>query len=147
MVAAGSASGSAAAVTVGLSTGAAVDRSNMGATGVMNFSSGSLTTNNWTLVGRKDDTNAGAGATGTVTMTGGTWTKNGDNNFIVGDTGPGTMNMSAGLVVVNAIPSRTAASHGWRIATTSPRTLAFPVPPSSAALVSLWRCKPAPQAP
>lgn len=75
---------------------------NTGATGVMNFSSGALTTNNWTLIGRKDDTNTGAGATGTVAMTGGTWTKNGDTNFIVGDTGPGIMNMSAGLVVVNA---------------------------------------------
>ncbi|MEK7951078.1 beta strand repeat-containing protein, partial [Luteolibacter soli] len=75
---------------------------NTGATGTLNFSNGSITNNNWVSVGRKEDANAGAGGTGTVTMTGGTWTKNGDTNFIVGDTGSGLMNMSGGLVIVNS---------------------------------------------
>jgi len=73
---------------------------NTGATGTMNFSGGSLTVNNWSIIGRKDDANTGAGATGLVTMTGGTWTKSGESNFVVGDTGSGTMNMSGGLVIV-----------------------------------------------
>ena len=72
-----------------------------GGSGTMTFSSGSLTTNNWALIGRKDDANVGIGATGTVTMTGGTWTKSGESNFVVGDTGAGTMTMSGGLVIVN----------------------------------------------
>ncbi len=66
----------------------------------MNFSGGSLATNSWAIVGRKDEANTGVGATGSVTMTGGTWTKSGESNFIVGDTGNGTMNMSGGLVEV-----------------------------------------------
>ncbi len=74
---------------------------NTGATGTMNFTSGSLTTNNWALIGRKDDLNIGVGATGSVTMSGGTWTKSGESNFVVGDTGSGTMNMTGGLVIVN----------------------------------------------
>lgn len=73
---------------------------NTGASGTMTMSAGSLTTNNWALIGRKDDANTGAGATGSVTMTGGTWTKTGESNFVVGDTGTGTMNMSGGLVIV-----------------------------------------------
>ncbi|MEK7954488.1 beta strand repeat-containing protein, partial [Luteolibacter soli] len=72
-----------------------------GGSGTMTLSSGSVTTNSWALVGRKDDANAGVGATGSVTMTGGTWTKSGDNNFVVGDTGAGTMTMSGGTVIVN----------------------------------------------
>ena len=75
---------------------------NTGATGTMVFTSGSLVTNNWALVGRKDDTNAGAGATGSVTMSGGIWTKTGDSNFVVGDTGNGTMTQSGGTVTVVA---------------------------------------------
>ncbi|MEO5915240.1 MAG: autotransporter-associated beta strand repeat-containing protein [Luteolibacter sp.] len=73
---------------------------NTGATGTLNFTSGSITVNNWSLIGRKDDANTGVGAIGTVTMSGGTWTKNGESNFVVGDTGAGTMNMSGGLVIV-----------------------------------------------
>jgi autotransporter-associated beta strand protein/T5SS/PEP-CTERM-associated repeat protein len=73
---------------------------NTGATGTLNFSSGSITQNNWAVIGRKDGGNAGAGGTGTVNMTGGTWTKTGDSNFIVGGSGPGTMTMSGGSVVV-----------------------------------------------
>ena len=73
---------------------------NTGATGTMNFTGGSLTANSWSIVGRKDDANTGVGAVGSVTMTNGTWTKSGESNFIVGDTGAGTMNMSGGLVVV-----------------------------------------------
>ena len=73
---------------------------NTGATGTMTFSSGSLTVNNWVAIGRKDTANTGVGGTGTVTMTGGTWTKTGDSNFTVGSSGAGTMTMSGGLVVV-----------------------------------------------
>lgn len=79
---------------------------NTGAIGTMNFTSGSLTVNNWSIIGRKDDANTGIGATGSVTMTGGTWTKSGESNFIVGDTGNGTMNMSGGLIEV--VPHATA---------------------------------------
>jgi autotransporter-associated beta strand protein len=79
---------------------------NTGASGTLNFSSGSLVTNNWALIGRKDEANTGVGATGTVTMSGGTWTKTGDSNFIVGDTGNGTMTMSGGTVTV--VPSNVA---------------------------------------
>ena len=73
---------------------------NTGATGAMHFSSGSLTVGSWSVIGRKDGTNTGVGASGTVTMTGGTWTKTGDSNFIVASSGAGTMNMSGGLVVI-----------------------------------------------
>lgn len=73
---------------------------NTGASGSMNFTSGTLTTNNWALIGRKDEANPGAGATGSVTMSGGTWTKTGDSNFIVGDTGNGTMTQSGGTLSV-----------------------------------------------
>jgi autotransporter-associated beta strand protein/T5SS/PEP-CTERM-associated repeat protein len=73
---------------------------NTGATGILNFASGSITQNNWAVIGRKDGANAGVGGTGTVNMTGGTWTKTGDSNFIVGASGAGTMTMSGGLVVV-----------------------------------------------
>jgi hypothetical protein len=59
---------------------------NTGATGTLNYTTGSLTTTSWVTIGRKDDSNAGAGATGTVTMSGGTWTKSGESNFVVGDT-------------------------------------------------------------
>jgi autotransporter-associated beta strand protein/T5SS/PEP-CTERM-associated repeat protein len=73
---------------------------NTGATGTLNFSSGSITQNNWSVIGRKDTANAGLGGSGTVNMTGGTWTKTGDSNFIVGGSGAGSMSMSGGLVVV-----------------------------------------------
>lgn len=79
---------------------------NTGASGTLNFSSGSLITNNWALIGRKDEANTGAGATGSVIMSGGTWTKTGDNNLIVGDTGNGTLSMSGGTVTV--VPSTVA---------------------------------------
>ncbi len=73
---------------------------NTGATGTMAFSSGTLTTNNWAIVGHKEAANTGVGATGSVTMSGGTWTKTGESNFVIGDTGAGSMNMTGGLVVV-----------------------------------------------
>ena len=76
-----------------------------GATGELNFTAGSLTTNSWGLVGRKDDANTGAGAVGTVSMSGGTWTKTGESNLIVGDTGDGTMDMTGGLVEVVPHPT------------------------------------------
>ncbi|GAA5125300.1 autotransporter-associated beta strand repeat-containing protein [Luteolibacter yonseiensis] len=98
---------------------------NTGASGVMNFTSGTLTTNNWTSIGRKDDTNAGTGATGTVTMSGGTWIKNGETNFIVGDTGTGTMVMTGGLVIVNphTTPDRGITWIGNRNAATGTLTI------------------------
>ena len=76
--------------------------SNTGASGILNLSSGSITQNNWAVIGRKDTANAGGGGTGMVNMSGGTWTKTGDSNFIVGASGAGTMNMTGGLVVVGA---------------------------------------------
>jgi autotransporter-associated beta strand protein len=73
---------------------------NTGASGTLNFSSGTLVTNNWALIGRKDEANTGSGATGLVNMSGGTWTKTGDSNLVVGDTGNGTMIHSGGTVTV-----------------------------------------------
>ncbi|MBN8458345.1 MAG: autotransporter-associated beta strand repeat-containing protein [Verrucomicrobia bacterium] len=65
------------------------------ANGTYNFSGGTHTENNWVAIGRD-------GGTGTVTMTGGTWTKTGSGNFIVAASGPGTMNQSGGLVDVQS---------------------------------------------
>jgi len=73
---------------------------NTGATGKLTFSGGEIKTISWVAIGRKDPTNLGAGGTGTVTMTGGTWTKTGDSNFIVGASGAGSMTMSGGIVDV-----------------------------------------------
>lgn len=78
---------------------------NTGAIGTMSFTGGSITNTNWVAIGRKEDANTGVGGTGAVTMSGGTWNKSGPTNFIVGDTGPGTMTMSGGLVIVNADPT------------------------------------------
>ena len=61
--------------------------------GTYNFSGGTHTGNYWIAIGR-------TGGTGFVTMTGGTWTKTGNGNFIVGASGPGTMTQSGGLVDV-----------------------------------------------
>ncbi len=73
-----------------------------GSIGTMEFSGGEITNGSWVAIGR------GAGQ-GTVDMTGGTWNKTGDSNFIVGGSGAGissTMNMSGG--VVNVAPSAVA---------------------------------------
>jgi autotransporter-associated beta strand protein len=64
-----------------------------GSTGTYNLSGGTLVTNNWVAVGRD-------GGTGTVNMTGGTWTKAVNGAFIIGASGPGTLDQSAGLVDV-----------------------------------------------
>ena len=88
-----------------------------GGTGVGNLSGGTLSVNNEIWVGQSANSNgtlniSGTAAisnnswvafgrnngTGNVTMTGGTWTKTGESNFIVGASGPGTMDMSGGLV-------------------------------------------------
>ncbi|HEY1120788.1 MAG TPA: autotransporter-associated beta strand repeat-containing protein, partial [Haloferula sp.] len=71
---------------------------NNAATGNFNITGGSVTNSNWVAIGRRDGTNAGG--TGTVTMSGGSWTKTGDSNFIIGASGNGTMNMSGGIVDV-----------------------------------------------
>lgn len=65
------------------------------ANGTYTLSGGTITNNNWVAVGR--DTGIGL-----VTMTGGTWTKTGGGNFIIGASGPGTLNQSGGLVDVQA---------------------------------------------
>jgi len=63
-------------------------------TGLLTFSAGTITSGNWVAIGRDN-------GNGTVNMTGGTWTKvNGGSSFIVGASGPGTMNQSGGLVDV-----------------------------------------------
>ncbi|MCW1923769.1 autotransporter-associated beta strand repeat-containing protein [Luteolibacter arcticus] len=72
---------------VGNNTGTGV-----GAGGTLNMTGGSINVNNWTAIGR-------SGGTGTVNMSGGTWTKTGGGTqFIVGSSGPATMNMTGGLV-------------------------------------------------
>jgi autotransporter-associated beta strand protein len=69
---------------------------NFNGDGIMTLSgSGSISGNNWIAVGRE-------GGTGNVTMTGGTWTKTGGGAFIIGASGPGTLDQSAGLVDVQA---------------------------------------------
>ncbi len=64
--------------------------------GVYNLNGGSIANQSWVALGRQ-------GATGTVNMSGGTWTKTGGGNFIVGAAGPGTMNMSGGIVTTNNV--------------------------------------------
>jgi autotransporter-associated beta strand protein/T5SS/PEP-CTERM-associated repeat protein len=69
--------------------------------GLLTLSGGTISNNSWVAIGR------GAGQ-GTVDMTGGTWNKTGDSNFIIGASGSGitsTMNMSGGTV--NVSPSAT----------------------------------------
>ena len=63
------------------------------ANGTYTFNGGTIANNSWVAIGRD-------GGTGQFTMTGGTWTKSGESNFIVGASGPGTMNISGGLVEV-----------------------------------------------
>lgn len=64
------------------------------ASGTYNFSAGELKVGSWVAVGRD-------GGTGVVNMTGGTWTKTGAGTaFIIGASGPGTLNQSGGLVDV-----------------------------------------------
>lgn len=65
-----------------------------GGNGTVNLSgSGSITSTNWTAIGRD-------GGTALVNQTGGTWIKNGANAFIVAASGPATYNQSGGLVDV-----------------------------------------------
>ena len=65
-----------------------------GGTGTLTISAGTLTTNNWTVVGRDH-------GNGTLNMTGGTINKNGGGNFIVGDWSTAVMTQSAGALNVN----------------------------------------------
>ncbi|WP_193213764.1 beta strand repeat-containing protein [Luteolibacter marinus] len=75
---------------------------NSGSNGTLYFSDASLSVSNEIWIGN----NTGAGGTGTLLMSGGTWTKTGVSNFIIGASGNGTMEMSGGIVDV--APSTTA---------------------------------------
>lgn len=66
--------------------------------GVITLQSGAIQVDNWVAIGR-------SGGTGALNMSGGTITKNGAGNFIIGASGPGTMTQSAGLV--NVLSGRT----------------------------------------
>ena len=61
--------------------------------GTMTMSAGTITNGGWVAIGRD-------GGTANFTMTGGTWTKPGGGQFIVGANGTATMDMSGGLVDV-----------------------------------------------
>lgn len=68
---------------------------NGGSNGTLNFSGGTINSSSWVAIGR------GGSASSVVNMTGGTWNKlNAGSSFIVGASGPATMNQSAGLVDV-----------------------------------------------
>lgn len=69
---------------------------NQDSVGEYNLSGGTVTNNSWVAIARN-------GGSGTVNMTGGTWNKTGDSNFIIGASGAGktgAMNMSGGTVTV-----------------------------------------------
>ena len=62
--------------------------------GVYNLSGGSLNVGNWVAIGR-------AGAQGFLNMTGGTFTKTGGGDFLIGTGGIGYMNQTGGVLNVN----------------------------------------------
>lgn len=65
-----------------------------GSVGTLNLNGGAINVNSWIAIGRQ-------GGFGSVNMSGGTFTKTGDNSqFIVGSSGPGTMVQTGGLVDV-----------------------------------------------
>jgi hypothetical protein len=84
-----------------------------GGVGIMNFAGGTLNTNGWNFIGKRE---AADGGDGTLNMTGGILTNNGSRtfiaqgnstgtinisgggNFIIAASGPGTMTQSAGVV-------------------------------------------------
>ena len=79
-----------------LTVGSEFNISGDGGTGVMNLENGAVSSNDWTRVGR------GAGSNGTLNMTGGSFTKTGNNHFVVGGTGStGVANVSGGTINVN----------------------------------------------
>lgn len=79
-----------------LTIGSEMNISANGGTGVVNLENGTIITNDWTRVG------GGAGSKGTLNMTGGVLTKQGNNNLVVGGTGStGVANISGGTVNVN----------------------------------------------
>jgi autotransporter-associated beta strand protein/T5SS/PEP-CTERM-associated repeat protein len=92
-------SGGSAALNSDLQVG-----SMTGSNGSLVVSGGTITQSGWVVIGRKGEaaTDSGIGGTGSVTMTGGTWNKSGESNFIVGAHGPGAMTMSGGLIEVTA---------------------------------------------
>jgi autotransporter-associated beta strand protein len=74
---------------------------NTGSTGTLTLAAGTITNNSWVAIGRTS-------GQGTVNMTGGTWNKTGESNFIVGASGDGitsTMTMSGGVVNVESHPN------------------------------------------
>ncbi len=66
-----------------------------GSTGTLTLSSGTVSVNNWVAIGRQD-------GTGTLNMSGGTFTKTGGGNFIVGASGPGTWTQTGGITDIQA---------------------------------------------
>ncbi|QJE96732.1 beta strand repeat-containing protein [Luteolibacter luteus] len=66
-----------------------------GSNGTYTMSAGNLNVGNWIAIGRD-------GGTGAFTMHGGTLTKTGGGNFIVGASGPGTFTQDAGLVDIQS---------------------------------------------
>ncbi|WP_035604158.1 autotransporter-associated beta strand repeat-containing protein [Haloferula sp. BvORR071] len=64
------------------------------AVGTVHLEAGAIANGSWVVIGRD-------GGSGTVDMSGGTWTKTGMNsNFIVASSGPGVMTQTGGLVDV-----------------------------------------------
>jgi len=88
----GNATHSAGAINV---TGGEFFVGNNNSSGTYDLSgTGSITVNNWTVIGRDN-------GSGVMNISGGTLTKNGDagNHFIIGASGPGTLNQTAGAVI------------------------------------------------
>lgn len=68
--------------------------------GVLNIDNGAVAPANWVYIG--NGTTGGAGVTGTLNMSGGTFTKTGDNNFAIGQAGGnGFANISGGTLTNN----------------------------------------------
>jgi len=94
--------GSNGGIGIGNHSGGAISINNefwigqaAGSTGTYNLSNtGSMTVNSWVAIGRE-------GGNGTMNMTGGTFTKTGGGNFIVGDNSQGLFNQSGGALSIN----------------------------------------------
>lgn len=71
-----------------------------GGQGELNIDAGSFSNNSWVAIGRRDNEADANSAVGVVNMSGGTWTKTGGGNFIIGASGTGTFNHTGGLVDV-----------------------------------------------
>jgi fibronectin-binding autotransporter adhesin len=62
--------------------------------GILNLTAGTVQVDNWMAVGRN-------GGNGAVNMSGGSITKTGGGNFIIGDNGTGAINQTGGSISVN----------------------------------------------